>query len=81
MFRTSGGSYAALMERKASVIHRLIQPQPSISRRSVVQTCGSFTLRCLKAIGESYVQSSAYNPYWIGSSPLPKSHRSEARQG
>lgn len=81
MFGTSDGSYAAGMERNASVIHRLTLEPPSVSRPSVARTCGSFTLRCLKAVAESYVQSSAYNPYWIGASPLPESQRSEARQG
>ena len=81
MFDTSGGSYAAGMERNALVTNRLTLAPPSASRRSVARTCGSFTLRCLKAIAESYVQSSVYNPYWIGAIPLPKSRQPEAREG
>jgi hypothetical protein len=81
MFGTSGGSYATGMERNASVTNRLTLAPPSVSRRSVAKTCGSFTLLCLKAIGESYIQSRPYNPYWIGAGPLPNSHGSEARQG
>jgi hypothetical protein len=81
MFGTSGGSYAAGMERDASVTNRLAFASQSVSRRSVARTCGSFTLRCLKAIAESYVQSSAYDPYWIGAVPLPESCGNEASQG
>lgn len=80
MFGTPGGAYAAGMEKNASVINRLTLALPSVSHRSVARTCGSFTLRCLKAIAESYVQSSAYNPYWIGAVPLPKARGNEARQ-
>ena len=69
------------MERNASVANHLTLAYPSVSRRSVARTCGSFTLRCLKAIGESYIQSSAYNAYWLGAGPLPKSHGREAREG
>jgi hypothetical protein len=81
MFGTSGGTYAAGMERNASVTNRLTLAPQSVSRRSVARTCGRFTLRCLKAIAGTYVQSTAYNPYWIGAVPLTESHRSEARQG
>jgi hypothetical protein len=81
MFSTWGGSYATGMERNASVTNHLTLAPPHVSRRSIARTCGSFTLRRLKAIGESYIQSSAYNPYWLGASPLPKSHGSEAREG
>ena len=80
MFGTSGGSYAAGMERKALVTNLLTLAPPSVSRRSVARTCGSFTLRCLKAMAESYVRSSAYNPYWIGTGPLPESLGNEAGQ-
>ena len=80
MFGTPGGSYAAGMERNASFTNRLTLAQPSVSRRSVARTCGSFTLRCLKAIAESYVQSGAYNPYWIGVVPIPEVRRNEAGQ-
>lgn len=69
------------MERNESVTSRLTLAPTTASRRPVAKTCGNFALRCLKAIAESYVQSSAYNPYWIGACPLPKQHRSEARQG
>jgi hypothetical protein len=69
------------MERNALVTNRLTLAPLSVRRRSVARTCGSFTLRCLKAIGENYVQSSAYNPYWIGAVPLPKSRQNEAREG
>ena len=69
------------MERNASVTDNLTLAQPSVSRRSVARTCGSFTIRCLKAIAESYLQSSAYNPYWIAAGPLPESRGNEARQG
>jgi hypothetical protein len=69
------------MERNASVTDRLTRAQPSVSRRSVARTCGSFTIRYLKAIAESYLRSSAYNPYWIGAGPLPESRGNEARQG
>jgi hypothetical protein len=78
MFDTSGGSYAACMERKAPFSHRLTLVRTSDSRRSIARACASFTLRCLKAFGESYVQSAAYNPYWIGACPLPTSSRTEA---
>jgi hypothetical protein len=81
MFGTSGDSYAARMERDALVTNRLTIAQPSVGRPSVAKTCSSFTVRCLKAIAESYVQSGAYNPYWIGALPLPKSSRNEAHQG
>jgi hypothetical protein len=81
MFGTSGDSYATGMERHASVTYRMPPAPTATSRRSVARTCGSFALRCLKAIGESYIQSSAYNPYWIGAGPLPNSHGREARQG
>ena len=69
------------MERNASVANHLTLAYPSVSRRSVARTCGSFTLRCLKAMAESFVQSSAYNPYWICAVPHPKSSRKEAGQG
>lgn len=69
------------MERNASVTYHLTLAPASVSFLSVAATCGNFTLRCLKAIADSYVQSSAYNPYWIGACPLPTSHRTEARQG
>jgi hypothetical protein len=81
MFGTSGGSYAAGMERNASVTHLLTLAPESVRRQSVARACGSFALRCLKAIGEIYVQSSAYNPYWIGAGPLPESLGNKARQG
>lgn len=76
MLGTSGDTYAAGMESNG-----LTFAKTAASRRSVARTCGSFTLRCLKAIAGTYVQSSAYNPYWIDAVPLTESHRSEARQG
>jgi len=69
------------MERNASVANHLTLAYPSVSRPGVARTCASFTLRCLKAMAENYVQSSAYNPYWIGAVPLPRSSPNEARQG
>ncbi len=69
------------MERNASVANHLTLAYPSVSRRSVARTCGSFTIRCLMAMAESYAESSAYNPYWIGAVPLPKSSQNEARRG
>jgi hypothetical protein len=69
------------MQRNASVAGHLTLAQPSVSRRSVARTCGSFTVRCLQAVAESYLQSSAYNPYWIGVGPFPESRGNEARQG
>jgi hypothetical protein len=69
------------MERNASVTNHLTLTQPSVSRRSVARTCGNFTIRCFKAIAEDYLQSSAYNPYWIGAGPLPESRGNGARQG
>ena len=69
------------MERKASVANHLTLAYPSVGRRSVARTCGSFALRCLKATAEGYVQSSVYNPYWIGAVPLTESRQNEARQG
>ena len=81
MFGTWGGSYATGMERNASVTNHLTLAPPHVSRRSVARTCGSFTIRCLKSIAESYLQSSAYNPYWIGAGPLPESRGNEAREG
>ena len=69
------------MERNDPVTNRLTLAPTIASRRAVAKACGNFAFRCLKAIAESYVQSSAYNPYWIGACPLPKPHRSEARQG
>jgi hypothetical protein len=69
------------MERNASVTNHLTLAPSHVSRRSIARTCGSFTLRCLKAIGEGYIQSGAYNPYWLGAIQLPKSHGSEAREG
>ena len=81
MFWTSGGSYAAAMERTASVANRPTLAPTAVSRMPVARTCGIFALRCLRAIGKSYVQSSAYNPYWIGAGPLPRSLRNEAREG
>ena len=80
MFGTGKGSYAGGMERNGSVTNRLTLAPQLVSRRSIARTSGSFALRCLKAVGESYIQSSAYNPYWIGAGPLPKSLRSEAGQ-
>lgn len=69
------------MQRNASVASHLTLAQPSVSRRSVARTCGSFTVRCLKVVAESYLQSRTYNPYWIGVGPLPESRGYEARQG
>ena len=69
------------MERNASVANRLTLAYPSVGRRSVARTFSSFTIRCLKAMVESYIEASAYNPYWIGAVPLPKSSRNEARRG
>jgi hypothetical protein len=68
------------MERNALATKRLTLAPQSVSRRSVIRTLSNFTLRYLKAIAESYVQSSAYNPYWIGAGPLPESRGNEARQ-
>jgi hypothetical protein len=68
------------MERNAPINPRLTLA-PSVSRRSIAGICGSFTLRCLNAIAETYVQSSAYNPYWIAAGPIPKSRRDEEPQG
>ena len=81
MLGPSGDLYAAGMERNASVTNRLTLAKTGASRQSVARTCGSFTLRCLNAIAATYVQSSAYNPYWIGAVPLPESHGNEASQG
>ena len=58
------------MEKNAPFTGQLTLVQASDSRGSIVRACGSFILRCLKAIAESYVQSAAYNPYWIGMGPL-----------
>jgi hypothetical protein len=69
------------METNASVTDRLTLAQPSVSHRAVARTRGSFTIRCLEALAASYLQSSAYNPYWIGAGPLPESRGNEARQG
>jgi len=80
MFGTWGGLYAAGMERNGSFTNRLTLAPQLVSRRSIARTCGSFALRCLKAIGESYIQSSAYNPYWIGAVSLPRLPDNEARQ-
>lgn len=52
----------------------------SASPQSVAQIYGSFARRCLKAIADSYVQSTLYNPYWIAACPLPRSVEREARQ-
>ena len=79
MFGTSGASYPAAMERNASVTN-VLTLAPTISRRSVARTCGSFAVQCLRAIAEEYVQSTAYNPYWIGAVPLSESRRDQARQ-
>ncbi len=68
------------MERNAPINPRLTLAL-SVSRRSIAGICGSFTLRCLKAVAETYVQSSAYNPYWIGAGPLAKSRRDEEPKG
>ena len=68
------------MERNASVANQLTLAYPSVSRPGVARTCASFTLRCLKAMAENYVQSSAYNPYWIGVASLAKLPGNEARQ-
>ena len=59
------------MEKTAPFTRRLTLAYPSDNRRSLIRACGSFILQCLKAIGESYVQAAAYNPYWIGAGPLP----------
>ena len=80
MFGGPDGTYAAGMERSPSVTNRLTLAPESDSRRSIVRTCGSFTLMCLKAIAESYVLSCSFNPYWIGAGPLTESHRDEERQ-
>jgi len=69
------------MQRNASVASHLNLAQPSVSRRSVARSCGRFTVRCLQAVAESYLQSRAYNPYWIGVGPLPESRGNEAPQG
>ena len=68
------------MESSPSVTKRLTLAPESDSRRSIVRTCGSFTLMGLKAIAASYVLACAFNPYWIGAVPLPELHRDEARQ-
>jgi len=69
------------MERNASATNLLSFALPSTDRRSVVRTCGSFTIRCLQAVAESYLQSTLYNPYWIGVGPLPESRGNEAHKG
>jgi hypothetical protein len=61
------------MQRNASGASHLILAQPSVSRRSIARAVGSFTARCLHAVAESYLQSKACNPYWIGAGPLPES--------
>jgi hypothetical protein len=80
MFGSSVASYATGMETNASTPNGLTLAPPFLSRRSIARTWGSFTLRCLKAVAENWVQSSAYNPYWIGASPLPNSRPNEAGQ-
>jgi len=81
MFGARSGSYAACVDTDATVTNRLTLAPPSLRRRSVAKSRGSLILRCLKAIAESYLQSSAYNPYWIGAGPLAESRGSEAQQG
>ena len=81
MFGTWGGSYATGMESNATVANHLTLAPPLVSRRSVARTYGNLTIRCLKAIAENYVRSSVYNPYWIGTIPLPESRGNEAREG
>jgi hypothetical protein len=81
MFGTSDSAYASGMERNATVTYRLTLAPTAARRRSIARTCGSFALRCLKAVCESYVQASACNPYWIGAVPFPESCREEARKG
>ena len=81
MFASPGGSYAAGMERSRSVTNHLTLVSLPASRRSVARTCATLTVRCLKAVADSYVQASMYNPYWIGACPLQMSDEKEARQG
>jgi hypothetical protein len=69
------------MERNASVADRLTLAPVAASRRSVARTCVGFARRCLETIGESYVQSGAYHPYWIGAVPFPESLHDEACKG
>jgi hypothetical protein len=69
------------MPRNASVASHLNLAQPSVGRRSVARTCGRFTVQCLKAVVESYLQSRAYSVYWIGVGALPESRGNEAPQG
>lgn len=76
-----GSSYAAGMERSASVTNQLARIAVSARPQSVAGMCGSLALRCLKAVADSYVQSSAYNPYWIATYPVARSVEREARQG
>jgi hypothetical protein len=69
------------MQRNASVASHLNLAQPPVSRRSVARTLGRFTIWCLNAMAESYLQSRACNPYWIGVGPLHESRGNEAPQG
>jgi hypothetical protein len=69
------------MQRNASVASHLTLPEPPASRRSVARTLGRFSVRCLQAVVESYLQSRPCNPYWIGAGPVPESRGTEAGQG
>jgi hypothetical protein len=61
------------METNASAIDLTAFPQPSISLRSIAGAAGRLMLRSLKAFAEGCVQSGAYYPYWIATSPHAKS--------
>ncbi len=50
------------MERNASVTQVPPLTQPSTTSLSFARTCGTFSLRCLKAIARGYVESAFYYP-------------------
>lgn len=77
MFGVLDRPYAARMERNASVIQRVILAAPALNRRSAK----TLTVRCLKAVAVNYVESCAYNPYWIGAGPLTNPRQNEDRRG
>lgn len=72
MFHARFGSYAAGMERIASLTNLLTLAPSTTSRLdSIVGALRQFTLKCLKALAAGYVESCRYYGYWILTSPPP----------
>ncbi len=76
MFGTPASPYADGMERITPVAN-LLTLAPSTTPRplDVARTCGTLTVRCLKARLPAYIVAGKTYLYWIWMGPLPRRTR------